>query len=86
MLVSWIYELSGDEEETSVTEVKSSVKCFLIAQRSCVPEVAKVIAEAQHCGRSWKAIGECADSVAVDGPRLKGSCKRFQAWHHEESL
>jgi hypothetical protein len=41
-------------------------------------------AEAWHCERPWKAIGEGAASVAIDGLGLKGSCKG--AWHHEESL
>ena len=36
--------------------------------------------------RPWEAIGECASSVVVDGPGLKGSCKGVEAWHHEESL
>jgi hypothetical protein len=31
-------------------------------------------AEAWHCERPWKAIGEGAASVAIDGPGLKGSC------------
>ena len=31
-------------------------------------------AEAQHCERPWKANGEGAASVAIDGPGLKGSC------------
>jgi hypothetical protein len=31
-------------------------------------------AEAQHCERPWKAIGEGAASAAIDGPGLKGSC------------
>jgi hypothetical protein len=31
-------------------------------------------AEAQHCERPWKAIGEGSASVAIDGPGLKGSC------------
>jgi hypothetical protein len=35
--------------------------------------------EAQHCERPWKAIGEGAASVAIDGPGLKGSCKGFEA-------
>jgi hypothetical protein len=43
-------------------------------------------AEAWHCERAWKAIGEDAASVAIDGPGLKGSCKGVEAWHHEESL
>jgi hypothetical protein len=43
-------------------------------------------AEAQHCERPWKAIDESAASVAIDGPGLKRSCKRVEAWHHEESL
>jgi hypothetical protein len=43
-------------------------------------------AEAWHCERSWKAIGEGEASAVVDDPGLKGSCKRFEAWHHEESL
>jgi hypothetical protein len=29
--------------------------------------------EAWHCERPWKAIGEGAPSVAIDGPGLKGS-------------
>ena len=36
-------------------------------------------AEAQHCERPWKAIGEGAASVAIDGPGLKESCKGFEA-------
>ena len=43
-------------------------------------------AEARHCERPWKAIGEGEASVAVDGPGLKGSCKEIEAWHNEESL
>jgi hypothetical protein len=82
--------------------VTSSGKCFLKAQRSCVPEIAKVVLllqwdlvmckghpggtdfdsmrgshradEARHCERQWKAIGEGAASVAIDGPGLEGSC------------
>jgi hypothetical protein len=82
--------------------VTSSGKCFLKAQRGCVPEIAKVLlllqqdlvmckghpggtnfegmkrshraAEAWHFERPWKAIGEGAASVAIDGPGLKGSC------------
>jgi hypothetical protein len=42
--------------------------------------------EAQHYERPWKAIGEGAASVAIDGPGLKGLCKGVEAWHHEESL
>ena len=30
-------------------------------------------AEARHCERPWKAIGESAASVAIDVPGLKGS-------------
>ena len=80
----------------------SSEKCFLKAQRGCVPEMGKVVlllqrdlvickghpggtgfegmkgsrkaAEARHCERPWKAIGEGAASVAIEGPGLKGSC------------
>ena len=43
MLVIWNLEISWDEEETSITEVKYSGKCFLRAQRSCVLEIAKVV-------------------------------------------
>jgi hypothetical protein len=32
-------------------------------------------AEAWHCERPWKAIGEGAASVAIDGPGLRRSCK-----------
>jgi hypothetical protein len=31
------------EEEDSIIEVKSSGKCFLRAQKSCVPEIAEVV-------------------------------------------
>ena len=31
-------------------------------------------AEAPHCERPWKAIGEGAASVAIEGTGLKGSC------------
>jgi len=44
------------------------------------------VAEAGPRERPWKDIGEDAASVAVDGPRLKESCKGVEAWHHEESL
>jgi hypothetical protein len=82
--------------------VTSSGKCFLKAQRGCVPEIIKVVlllqqdlvmckhhpdgtgfegmkgshrtAEAWHCERPWKAIGEGTASVAIDSPGLKGSC------------
>ena len=43
-------------------------------------------AEAWHCEKPWKTIGEGATSVGIDGPGLKGSCKGVEAWHHEESL
>ena len=36
-------------------------------------------AEAQQCGRPWKAIGESAASVATDGPEQKESCKGVEA-------
>jgi hypothetical protein len=32
------------------------------------------VAEARHCERPWKDIGEGVASVAIDGPELKGSC------------
>ena len=44
------------------------------------------LSEAWHCERSWKATGEGVASAVVDGPGLKGSCKRFEAWHHGGSL
>jgi hypothetical protein len=43
-------------------------------------------AEAWHCEKPRKAIGEGAASVAIDGPGLKGSCKVAEAWYHEENL
>jgi hypothetical protein len=43
-------------------------------------------AEAWHCERPEKAIGEVAASVAVDSPGWKGSCKEVEAWYHAESL
>ena len=44
------------------------------------------VAEARHCERPWKVIGEGTAWVAINGPGLKGSCKGVEAWHHEESL
>jgi hypothetical protein len=35
-------------------------------------------AEARHCERPWKAIGEVAASVAIHGPILKGSCSDLE--------
>jgi hypothetical protein len=43
-------------------------------------------AKTRHCERPWKAVGEGAASVAIDGPGLKRSCKGAVAWHHEGSL
>ena len=43
-----------------------------------------IAAEAWHRERPGKAIGD--SSVVVDSPGLKRPCKRFKAWHHEESL
>ena len=43
-------------------------------------------AEAWHCERAWKAIGDGAASVAIEGPGLKGSCEGIEAWLHEERL
>jgi hypothetical protein len=91
--------------------VTSSGKCFLKAQRGCVPEITKVVlllqqdlvmckgyqggtgfedmkgscraAEALHCERPWKAIGEGAASVATDDPGLKGSCSVWRCQYHE---
>lgn len=35
--------MSGDLEDSSIVEVKSSGRCFLRAHRSCVPEAATVV-------------------------------------------
>ena len=37
-------------------------------------KVSRRAAEAWHCERPWRAIGEDAASVAIDGPGLKGPC------------
>jgi hypothetical protein len=42
-------------------------------------------AEAQHCERPGKTIGEDAASVAAEDPELSGSYSEVQAWHHEKS-
>jgi hypothetical protein len=92
--------------------VTSSGKCFLKAQRGCLPEIAKVVpllqwdlamckghpagtgfegmkgscrsAEARHCERSWKAIGEGSASVAIEGPGLKGSCSVLEMQEQQQ--
>ena len=43
-------------------------------------------ADSRHCERPGKTIGEGAASVVADGPGLKGSCKKIEAWHQEERL
>jgi hypothetical protein len=43
-------------------------------------------AEAWHCERPQRTIGEGAASITVDSPGLKGSCKEVEAWYQEESL
>jgi hypothetical protein len=35
-------------------------------------------AEAWHCERPWKVIGEGTASVAIDGPGLKAACSVFE--------
>jgi hypothetical protein len=91
------------KEETNITEVKSSGKCFLrvylvlqldlVMCKTCPGGTGFEgmkgswrVAVAWYCERPGKAIGEGAASVAVVVPRLKGSCKEVEAWHHEESL
>jgi hypothetical protein len=39
-----------------------------------------------HSERQGKVIGNGTASIAVDGSRLKGSCKEVEALQHEESL
>jgi hypothetical protein len=34
------------KKESSITEVKSSEKCFLGTQRNCIPEIVKVVPHA----------------------------------------
>jgi hypothetical protein len=43
-------------------------------------------AEAWHWERPEKATDGYAASVSVDSLGQKGSCKKVEAWHHEESL
>ena len=40
-------------------------------------------AKAQHCERPWKAIGEGAALVAIDGPGLKGHAVFWRCQDHE---
>jgi hypothetical protein len=46
ILDSWNLEISYDKEEVSITEVKSSGKGFMKAQKCCVPEIAKFLPHA----------------------------------------
>jgi hypothetical protein len=43
-------------------------------------------AEDFHCERPGKATGDNIASVAVNGRRLKGSCKNVKTWQYKESL
>ena len=40
-------------------------------------------AEAWHCKRPGKAIGDGSASFAIDGPGLKGSCRKVEVLHEE---
>lgn len=44
------------------------------------------MAEAWHYERSEKAIDEGTVSFAANGPGLKGSCEKAEAWYHQLSL
>ena len=57
----------------------SSGKCFLKAQRSCVPEIAKVVLLLQQDLVMCK--GYPADT-GFEG--MKGSCRAAEAWHQEK--
>lgn len=39
------------------------------------------VAEAWHCERLREGIDEGADSVEVEGPRLKESWREVESWH-----
>ena len=43
-------------------------------------------AEAWHCERPGKAIGEGIASITIDGQVLKDFYKEVDVWHHEQSL
>ena len=75
MLVIWNLEISWDEEETSITEVKYSGKCFLRAQRSCVPKIAKVVPFAAA------GLGNVLRVTGFEGKKV--SWIVAEAWHHE---
>ena len=49
-------------------------------------KVSRRTAEAWHCGKSWMAIDESADSVAIYSPGLMVPFKGVEAWNREESL
>jgi hypothetical protein len=60
----------------NIIEVKSSGKCFLKAQRSCVPEIAKVVLMLQLY------MVMCKSHPSGTGfERMKGSCIAAEAWH-----
>ena len=42
--------------------------------------------EALHCERSGDTISEGVASMVVEDRGLKRLRKKFQAWHHKESL
>ena len=39
-----------------------------------------------NCERTGEAIGGGAASVTIEGPGSKGSCRKFEVYHHKESL
>ena len=53
--------------------LKTMCKCYPGGTGFEGMKVSRRAAEAQHCDRPWKAIGDGAASVAVDAPELKGS-------------
>ena len=58
--------------------MRSSGKCFLRAQRSCVPEIAKVVPYAAA------GLGNVQESPSgTDSEGMKGSCRAAEAQHCE---
>ena len=63
-------------EETSTIEVTASGKCFLKAQKGCVPELAKVVLLLQRDLVMCKV-----HPGGIGFEVMKGPCRAAEAWH-----
>ena len=77
MLVTWTQEISGNQEETSITEGKFSWKTFS-ENTETVPEMDKVV----PCAASG-FVKNYSSGTGFEG--MTGSQREDEAWHCERA-